>query len=133
MLDLWNVGNSVQVSTTTTSIKTIYDPSPVGFKVPPPAAFSAIGLDKANWKSTSGQEGISVPSKGDFWRAFGYRVWNTGSSAKVGSCDYYWSCGPLEYSTSLDGWRLGFDSGGVLPQGSLSVRSYGLSVRPVSE
>ena len=129
-LDLWNLGNSAQVSTTTTSKKTIYDPSPVGFKVPPPAAFyEGMLLRNSSNDFTKGYKGTV---DGDFWRAFGYRVWNSGSSASVGTDGYYWSCGPYENSSYRDGWDLGFNSGGVYPQ-SRSVRSDGFAVRPVSE
>ena len=130
--DLWNVGNSSYESSTSTSVKTIYDPSPVGFKVPPPAAFSSIELDKGNWNSTSGQEGFKGTVDGDFWRAFGYRVWNTGSSAYVGSDGYYWSCGPHLYDSRRNAWCLLFYSGGVYTQ-STNGRAFGVSVRPVSE
>lgn len=130
--DLWNVGNTSIENNTATSQKTIYDPSPVGFKVPPSAAFTAIGLSTAYWNSTPGNNGISVPTTGDFWRAFGYLRWDTGSSADVGSNGVYWSCGPHEDSSIRNGWSLDFRSGGVNPQDG-DVRSYGFTVRPVSE
>ena len=128
LLDLWNVGNSSTSSSTTESKKTIYDPSPVGFKVPPPAAFY-----KAMFNTSTFTGGYKGTVDGDFWRAFGYRVWNTGSSANVGSYGYYWSCGPYESSTDRHGWHLTFHSGGdVYPQ-DYYVRSGGFTVRPVSE
>lgn len=133
LLDLWNVGNTTIEPSTSTSQKTIYDPSPVGFKVPPPAAFSYIELTTGNWQSISGQEGIKVPTTGDFWRAFGYFGWDTGSSGGVGTYGYYWSCGPLEDSSNRNGWYLDFYSGGVYPQNNHGVRSFGFTVRPVSE
>ena len=133
LLDLWNVGNTSIANNTDTSKKTIYDPSPVGFKVPPPAAFSAIGLSTAYWNSTSGNEGISVPATGDFWRAFGCRLWDSGSSSGVGTSGRYWSCGPYEIGTNRVGWHLYFLSSGAYPQSYDYARAYGSSVRPVSE
>lgn len=130
LLDLWNVGNSSTSSTTKTSKKTIYDPSPVGFKVPPPAAFYAEMLVRKS--SNDFTEGYKGTVDGDFWRAFGYLGWDTGSSASVGTNGYYWSCGPSENSSDRDGWSLSFNSGGVGPQGN-GGRSYGFTVRPVSE
>lgn len=130
--DLWNVGNTAISNSTSTSQKTIYDPSPVGFKVPPPAAFPYIGLKTDYWQSTSGQEGISVPDSDDFWRAFGLLFWESGSSASVGSIGYYWSCGPNEYGSDRNGWYLFFHSGNVDPKNN-AHRSYGFPVRPVSE
>lgn len=128
--DLWNVGNSSTSSTTNTSQKTIYDPSPVGFKVPPPAAFYKEMLVRNSTNDFT--EGYKGAVDGDFWRAFGYLGWDTGSSADVGAYGYFWSCGPVEYSSNRYGWGLGFESGGVNPQ-SYNVRSYGFPVRPVSE
>ena len=130
--DLWNVGNTSIANNTATSQKTIYDPSPVGFKVPPPTAFTAIGLSTDYWNPTSGKEGIRVPNSGDFWRAFGYLAWGSGSSAYVGTRGYFWSCGPQEQDYMRSGWNLYFCSDEVYRQDA-SVRSWGYSVRPVSE
>ena len=132
--DLWNVGNTSIDKTTNTSKKTIYDPSPVGFKVPPPAAFSSIGLSKANWNSTSGKEGIKVPATGDFWRAFGKIVYESGALGTVGTNGFYWSCGPYDYSTNTrEAFHLKFSSGSEDVNMSRTARAYGFSVRPVSE
>lgn len=130
--DLWNVGNTSIENNTATSQKTIYDPSPVGFKVPPPTAFTAIGLSTDYWNPTSGKEGIRVPNSGDFWRAFGFLAWDSGFSAYVGTRGYFWSCGPQEQYSNRSGWNLYFCSGEVYRQDA-SVRSWGYSVRPVSE
>ena len=130
LLDLWNVGNFVTDKTTRTSKKSIYDPSPVGFKVPPPAAFYAEMLVRKS--SNDFTEGYKGTVDGDFWRAFGYLGWDTGSSAKVGEYGRYWSCGPYENTSYLDGLDLYFTSGSVKPQND-NLRSYGITVRPVSE
>lgn len=132
LLDLWNVGNSETAKTTSTSQKTIYDPSPVGFKVPPPAAFTDIGLSKNYWNSTSGNEGISVPNTDDFWRAFGRLEYESGSLSNVGSYGYYWSCGPSEMPSNHHGWSLCFSSSSVMST-TFYYRANGFSVRPVSE
>lgn len=128
--DLWNVGNTVNSSKTSTSKKTIYDPSPVGFKVPPPAAFYDGMLVRKSYNDFT--EGYKGTVDGDFWRAFGCLEWDTGYSAGVGSNGYYWSCGPDEDSVYRNGWYLYFFSHGVYPQDYL-VRSNGFTVRPVSE
>ena len=127
---MWNVGNTSRSNNAATSKKTIYDPSPVGFKVPPPAAFYKEMLVRNSTNDFT--EGYKGAVDGDFWRAFGYIGCDTGSSAYVGSSGNYWSCGPNENSSYRDGWGLNFDSGGVYPQGC-NVRSYGFTVRPVSE
>lgn len=131
--DLWNVGNTSIADNTAKSKKTIYDPSPVGFKVPPPAAFKAIRLSEDNWNNTSGNEGISVPSTGDFWRAFGYLEFNSGSwdIGLYWSADgNYWSCGPSDSSNYRQGWDLCLS---WYQMSDFQYRAYGFSVRPVSE
>ena len=128
--DLWNVGNTTNESTTSTSKKTIYDPSPVGFKVPPPAAFYQGMLVRNS--SNDFTQGYKGAVDGDFWRAFGFLGWDTGSSVNVGTIGNYCSCGPNEISSYRDGWGLYFGSGDVNPKRS-SLRSYGFTVRPVSE
>ena len=131
--DLWNIGNSSLDNTTSISKKTIYDPSPVGFKVPPPATFTAIGLSQGIWNSTSGQEGIKVTTTGDFWRIFGYLQSTSGSSKFVGERGFYWSCGPMPNSgSSRYGCAMDFTSNYVYSQTSHYL-AHGLSVRPVSE
>lgn len=130
LFDLWNVGNSVIDKTTSTSQKTIYDPSPVGFKVPPPAAFyTEMLVRKSPNDFTAGYRGTV---DGDFWHAFGFLRWETGSSDLVGTYGQYWSCGPSEYGYYRYGLYLNFFSGVVRPQDE-SSRSCGMSVRPVSE
>ena len=128
--DLWNVGNTSIEKTTNTYKKTIYDPSPVGFKVPPPAAFYKEMLVRNSTNDFT--EGYKGAVDGDFWRAFGYLGWDTGSSADVGTDGSYWSCGPDENGSGRNGWYLLFNAGGVYPQYG-NVRSDGFSVRPVSE
>ena len=132
LLDLWNVGNTSTNKYTNKSQKSIYDPSPVGFKVPPPGAGYYIGLSYANWQSTSGKEGISIPSTGDFWRAFGCLNLATGSSGNVGIEGDYWSCGPCSGASPLTGYCVVFSSNSANHYGN-NYRAYGFSVRPVSE
>ena len=130
--DLWNVGNSATDITTRISKKTIYDPSPVGFKVPPPAAFYAEMLVRKS--SNDFTEGYKGTVDGDFWRAFGYLEWNSGSLGGVGSCGIYWSCGPNDNDSACNGWRLCFNSDNVYLQNTwYRARAFGFPVRPVSE
>ena len=132
------------------SQKTVYDPSPVGYKTPEPNAWTRFTTDGNNYGSenkskwnvkgdfSSGwnfytqedKEGVT-----DFWHALGYRdVYSgrpTGTAAlnAVGSSGNYWSCGPY---SEVSGRLLYFGAGGVYPQNQ-SFRAYGFSVRPVSE
>lgn len=156
--ELWDVGNTssntgVYDLTTRSSVKSVYDPSPVGYKTPEPAAWTRFTMDgnnygsdkKSNWNvngnfSSGWNFYTQDNNKGvtDFWHALGFRdVYNDGSSRKgtggllgVGSNGHYWSCGPSAPATG--GRYLDFYSGGVGPQRQ-NFRAYGLTVRPVSE
>ena len=130
-LELWNVGNTSTTVNIDPVVKSIYDPSPAGFHLPPSGAFD--GWDENNryyWNyDTSGLKGMYVyqlaPNTGTiiFFPAFGY--YYNGHSA-IG---YYWSAGA---SSASIGRHLYFSSGGVRPQDKDS-RSYGYTVRSVSE
>ena len=61
--------------------------------------------------------------------ASGYRNNNDGSLNNVGNNGYYWSAVP---NNTNNGCNLNFNSGNVNPQNN-NNRSYGFSVRPVSE
>ena len=154
-LDFWDVGNSSQdlydKSSNTSAVynhdskKSVYDPSPVGYKTPEPAAwtnFTTTGSNTTNsreWNVNGGfTQGWNFYTNSnkiayDFWHALGYisvNDTNTGGLLDVGSGGDYWSCGPSTTATS--GRYLGFTSGGVSPQYQ-DYRAYGFSVRPVSE
>ena len=121
--------------------KTVYDPSPVGYKLPPTNAFTGFGQALGTGAQTANGSGFSNggwnfytggQSTGptDFWIAGGYRNWNnSGSLSHVGSSGLYWSAGPY---SNTNGCYLHFDSNPVYPQHS-SSRAYGFSVRPISE
>ena len=154
-LDFWDVGNSYQdlydKSSNTSAVynhdskKSVYDPSPVGYKTPEPAAwtnFTTTGSNTTNLREwnvnggfTQGRNFYTNSNKKayDFWHALGYisvNATNTGGLLTVGSGGNYWSCGPS--TTATDGRYLGFSSGHVNPQNQ-HCRAYGFSVRPVSE
>ena len=119
--------------------KTVYDPSPVGYKLPPTNAFTGFGKTLGNGVTPNGSSfsdggwnfytgGLSQGPT-DFWIAGGYRSYNGGSLSTVGSYGGYWSAGP---GSDADGCDLGFGSSDVYPQDNVS-RAIGFSVRPVSE
>ena len=57
-LELWNVGNTVTTVNVDPVVKSIYDPSPIGFHLPPSGAFQ--GWEEAGrsyWQSTAGKQG----------------------------------------------------------------------------
>ena len=124
--DYWNVGNSV-TSTTQPVNKSIYDPSPAGYKLPPCDAFSSLKMNTTVFKWST--KGYSNTSNNDFWHALGLLTYDGGSLSRDGTRGYYWSASP--YNT-YSGCNLHFYEGYVRPQ-DYDHRAYGFSVRPVSE
>ena len=138
----YNQGNDNPV------VKTVYDPCPVGFKMPANNAFT--GFTTTGLNSTSQSE-MNVDGTDDWqqWtNNFGHNFWtnssktatinfpasglrssNDGSLGFVGYYGYFWSAVPLSTSS---GCYLCFNSGGVYPLGG-SSRTYGFAVRAVSE
>ena len=150
--NLWSADNTVtggyNQGNDNPVVKTVYDPCPVGFKMPANNAFT--GFTTTGQNSTSQSE-MNVDGTDDWqqWtNNFGHNFWtnssktatinfpasglrnnNDGSLDGVGNSGYSWSAVP---SNSGNGCNLSFSSGGVYPLVN-STRSYGFAVRAVSE
>ena len=150
--NLWSADNTVtggyNQGNDNPVVKTVYDPCPVGFKMPANNAFT--GFTTTGLNSTSQSE-MNVDGTDDwqqwtnnfghnFWTnssktatinfpASGLRSYSDGSLSDVGFNGYFWSAVP--YFTG-SGCGLDFDSGIVSPLGSYT-RTYGFAVRAVSE
>ena len=150
--NLWSADNTVtggkNVGNDNPVVKTVYDPCPVGFKMPANNAFTGFTTTGQN---SSTQSEFNVDGTSDwqtyqnnfghnFWTnssktatinfpASGWRLSNDGSLGNVGIGGYYWSAVPSGVGF---GCNLGFVSGVVyLLDGG--ARTYGFAVRPVSE
>lgn len=137
-LDLWNVGNTATDVNFYLVTKSVYDPSPAGFRLPETAAFTGFTSDGSNQSDSNNINGTwNDTTKGytfnngvnTYWQVCGLRDYISGSLNFVGSFGYYWSAGP---SSATHGRMMYFGSGFVYPNNS-DVRSYGVTVRPVSE
>jgi uncharacterized protein (TIGR02145 family) len=122
-------------------VKTIYDPSPAGFKVPngrvftgftttggntsTAEEFNVVGSFAAGWKFKANDE----DTDGQFFPASGYRYYASGGLRNVSSSGNYWSS--AAYSATA-AYYLNFGSGGVYPLTN-SYRAYGFGVSPVRE
>ena len=126
---LWNAENTSASSPVYTSTKTIYDPCPPGFKVAPQYAYKIMNDYCGGFNRDSSASGRKCFNTSDFWRAFGYLEYSSGSLASAGEYGGYWSAGP--YSVDYV-YRLCFYSDNAYPTGNGS-RANGFSVRPVSE
>ena len=150
--NLWSADNTVtggyNQGNDNPVVKTVYDPCPVGFKMPANNAFT--GFTTTGQNSTSQSE-MNVDGTDDwqqwtnnfghnFWTnssktatinfpASGYRVINDGSLSSGGISGCYWAAVP---SITSSGCNLNFYSGGVLPLNG-DTRAFGFAVRAVSE
>ena len=125
--ELWNVGNIATDVNFNSVTKSVYDPSPAGFRLPETAAFT--GFTQGTWSSTTRGYTFTTNSVDTYWQACGFRYNDSGSLSYVGSGGRYWSAGP---SNTTKGRLLYFDSSPVYPQYD-TYRALGYSVRPVSE
>ena len=131
--NLWNTNLTAHSQTSADMIKTIYDPSPVGYQVPPPAAwegFSSSNCSKTGTKYSAGygftysQEGASV-----FFPAIG-RLDNSGTELyqNITESAFYWSSVPAYSGAYYMTW-----SGSNVSTDVLQHCNYGFAVRPVME
>ena len=147
--NLWSADNTViggsNVGNDNLVVKTVYDPSPVGFKMPANNAFTGFTANGQN-EGTMNVDGTDVGQTfsnnfgHNFWTsssktatinfpASGFRFSNGGALNDVGGSGYYWLAVPNGLSNGCD---LFFHSYNVRPL-SNDARSFGFSVRPVSE
>ena len=103
-------------------VKTVYDPSPVGFHIPCGATFTGFSV------SNGGTWDNGYTWDNNFFQAAGYRDRRNGGVNNVGRFGYYWTA--AHYTTPAS-YNLIFYSGTVHPQGNY-YRAHGFSVRPVA-
>ena len=146
--NLWSADNTATDFNDNSVVKTVYDPCPVGFKMPASNAFTGF-TTTGNGSSTQSEFNVDGTSDGQTYQNnFGYNFWtnssktaiinfpasgfrndNDGSLRSVGSYGAYWSAVP---SSKYNGYDLLFGWGSVIPRNNYN-RPSGYSVRPVSE
>lgn len=127
--ELWNVGNSSTDVNFIPVTKSVYDPSPAGFRLPETAAFTGFTTNNGEWNETT--KGYTFTTNGviTFWQACGYRHYYNVSLTYMGFHGGYWSAGP--YSNAL-GRHFHFYPNYVQPSDNNRCAD-AFSVRPVSE
>ena len=143
--NLWSAENTTTGFNDNSVVKTVYDPCPVGFKMPASNAFTGFTANGQNggtmnvdgtsdwqtyqnnfghnfWTNSSKTATINFP-------ASGYRDSSDGSLNYVGVNGCYWSAVP---NGAYVGCGLYFYSGTVGPL-NYDGRTYGFAARPVSE
>ena len=113
----------------TSVAKTIYDPSPVGFKVPPQSAVSVFNTGNFTYGAKDGNNGRTYSSGGNtlFFPGAGARSNTNGKLSDVNERGYVWYAVPLSDSY---GYHL-FYSRSTLTNLSSNSRCYAFPVRPV--
>lgn len=130
--DYWCVGNtSTGTSSANPVKKSIYDPSPVGYCVPPSAAHAALSMGQSGLKYDN-TNGFSNSANGDYWQLFGYIDMSSGSMDRAGNFGDFWSASP-NISNKAYYLRCSYYDGGVVFPRNNYYRSTGYAVRPVSE
>ncbi|VFB12723.1 Uncharacterised protein [Bacteroides heparinolyticus] len=140
--NLWSADNNTTSPNDNPVVKTIYDPCPAGYKMPPSNAYTGF-TTTGNNTGTPGQFNVSgawnhgwnfhcgLNHTGDtvFFPASGSRYRNSAVPVSVGSYAFYWTAGPDNESF---GKYLNFNPGYVRPLYNNS-RSYGFVVRAAQE
>lgn len=157
--NLWSANNTATSANDNEVVKTIYDPSPVGFHLPASNAFTGFTYNGNSVSGTSyfgsrfnspytstteftanfgwefycnkmnGEGNYDTAGGTIFFPASGYRNYSSGTVYLVGYSGYYWSAVP--YST-YNGRYLYFYSSYVSPLNNYN-RTSGFAVRPLQE
>ncbi len=148
---LWGNASTVTGSITVSNLnkekgtKTLYDPCPIGYKVPPQYTwtyFTTTGnnssnidefnvTNKTSFATDHGWRFNRTPSNSTFYPAAGYRDNVTGGLLAVGGNGYSW-CSSSWGAGSFNGGRFRFTANDVQPV-HYTNRSYALAVRCVQE
>ena len=128
-LELWNAKNAVTSVNTNAVTKTIYDPSPSGFKLPGVGAFQGWSINNSNYANSTGTQGrtftyggaLFLPLLGDINY---YRVYS-----EFGVDANYWTASP---SGPNNGYDLDFTPTSVNTT-ETGDRYWGLSLIPITE
>ena len=140
--NLWSANNTIYTPNDNPVVKTIYDPSPVGYKLPPSNVYTGF-TTTGQYTSDPSQFNVQGPwNKGRnfhcglnhsgstvFFPASGYRYVNSAVPYYVGSIAFYWTAGPNDTG---NGRSLYFYPGYVSPLSNFS-RSCGVGVRAAQE
>ena len=136
--NLWSANNTITGFNDNAIVKTVYDPCPVGFKLPASNAFTSFsytGQNDHEANGTSWYNGWNFSNKPTAPDASVYFT-NSGYRDQRGIADYmyelglYWSAVP---NNAIYGCSLYFGRHKVWPLNNYYFRSIGMSVRPVAE
>lgn len=143
--NLWSADNNQINVNPKIPVKTIYDPSPVGFCVPPSQTFTGFtknGLTTTNtnlmnvngtynwgWNFYCSQTS-EENSPSTYFAATGYRALSDGTIKALGVRGYAWTAGPI---STVYSWSLFYTDSAVYPAYNDFEKSYSFPVRPCKE
>ena len=140
-INLWSTDNNKFDGSVRNGKKTIYDPSPVGFKVPDAYAFEGFSLEGADWNN--GYTFLANNNKDIYFQAGGARRGTNGSIAANGTNGFYWQSVPTLKEKGKPGYglRTSLTIGSIktfFPPANDDADDYGsyanaYGVRPVAE
>lgn len=143
-LNLWNMNNTQTSANDYVVVKTVYDPSPVGYTIPSVNTFTGFTTTGNNTTNSSewnvkdswanGWLFYSKPGKQGstmFFSACGYRNYGSGHVSYISEYGFYWTAGP-ESVDATDGRNWEFNSDDIRPLSSF-YRSNGYAVRCAQE
>ena len=140
-INLWSTDNNKFDGSVRDGKKTIYDPSPVGFKVPDAYAFEGFSLTGAEWNN--GYTFKADNNKDIYFQAGGARLGANGSIAALGTTGLYWQSVPTLKDRGKPGYglRTSLTNGAIntfFPPTNDDANDYGsyanaYGVRPVAE
>ena len=141
--NLWSADNNVYTANDNLVVKTIYDPSPVGFKLPASNAFTGFTKRSGTMYNPAQINGTwddsskgwrfytnSVKDKTIFFPASGRYNYSSGVLRAVGSGGWYWLAVP---GNQTNGYILGFNRTDVSSDGGFIGRGWGYGVRSSQE
>lgn len=131
-LELWNRGNTAISANNYAVHKTIYDPSPRGYVLPKPAAFSGFLVSNSTGWSPGYRFYCQLNKAGGtiFFPAFGWRYPSSGAADYYNGGGSYWSVGPS--SNTNYSFDIGYTQGNVVPE-DLDDRAFGFTLYSVIE
>ena len=140
--NLWSMQTTSQTDASKTLVKTVYDPCPVGFTMPPLKTFSGAtttGITNTNNKDINAlgdwDQGWHFYAKDSsspstvYYPAIGSRTAKEGKLYGVKDRGYYWVGVP---SSTTAGSNLDITNTKVIPANNLN-RAVGCSIRPVAQ
>ena len=140
--NLWDANKNTTAANDNSVVKTIYDPCPVGYKMPPGnvyTGFTTTGqtthdLSQFNvqgpWnKGWNFYCGLNHTGDTVFFPASGYRSDSSAQPYNMGNIGWYWTAGP---SNTYSGWDLYFYPGYMHPL-HIYYRGLGFEVRAAQE